>query len=111
MPRPRKKSASAEGIMPPEEKGAEPSGSTVKIKLAERLELAARIQKTAAVLEEMLQTLKKAGCRKELLERAREGLELGILASMWALDYVDDNGNIILINHHEQQRKEDNEHN
>ena len=60
--------------MPPEEKGAEPSGSTVKIKLAERL-------------------------------------ELGILASMWALDYVDDNGNIILINHHEQQRKEDNEHN
>ena len=97
--------------MPPEEKGAEPSGSTVKIKLAERLELAARIQKTAAVLEEMLQTLKKAGCLKELLERAREGLELGILASMWALDYVDDNGNIILINHHEQQRKEDNEHN
>ena len=96
--------------MPPEEKGTEPASSTVKIKLAERLELAARIQKTAAVLEEMLQTLKKAGGRKELLERAREGLELGILASMWALDYVDDNGNIILINH-EQQRKEDNEHN
>lgn len=81
-----------------------------KVQLAERLELAERIQKTAAVLEDMLQTLKKAGGRKELLERAREGLELGILASMWALDYVDDNGNIILINH-EQQRKEDNEHN
>ena len=96
--------------MPPEEKGAEPSGSTVKIKLAERLELAARIQKPDKKKKKML-SLKLAGCRKELLERAREGLELGILASMWALDYVDDNGNIILINHHEQQRKEDNEHN
>lgn len=109
MPRPKKKSMS--DIMPPEEKGAEPSCSTVKIQLTERLKLATRIQKTAAMLEEMLQTLKRAGCRKELLERAREGLELGILASMWALDYIDDNGNIILINHHEQQRKEDNEHN
>lgn len=97
--------------MPPEEKGAEPSRSTAKVQLAERLELAERIQKTAAVLEDMLQTLKKAGGRKELLERAREGLKLGILASTLALDYVDDNGNIILINHHEQQRKEDNEHN
>jgi len=111
MPRPRKKSASADDIMPPEEKGAEPSRSTAKVQLAERLELAERIQKTAAVLEDMLQTLKKAGCRKELLARAREGLELGILASMWALDYVDDNGNIILINHEQQRKEDNNEHN
>lgn len=59
----------------------------------ERCQLAAMIDKTAIVLCEMLESLKKHGARQELIARAEQGLEFGILAALWSLDYIDEQGN------------------
>nr|DAI24833.1 MAG TPA: hypothetical protein [Caudoviricetes sp.] len=59
----------------------------------ERKQLAERIEKTALVLCEMLNHLQKHGASKELILRAEQGLEFGILAALWSLDYTDEQGN------------------
>lgn len=59
----------------------------------ERLQLADRIEKTAKLLCEMIKCLKKHGVRNELIARSEQGLEFGILAALWSLDYTDENGN------------------
>lgn len=59
--------------------------------------LAVRIDKTAALLCEMLEELHKHGAKEELLKRAQQCLDYGILAALWSLDMADDNGKVILI--------------
>lgn len=49
-------------------------------------ELVRRIEKTAIVLCQMMETLKKQGAQKELLERAEQGLAFGVLAAIWSLN-------------------------
>lgn len=49
-------------------------------------ELVRRVEKTAIVLCQMMETLKEQGAQKELLERAEQGLALGVLAAIWSLN-------------------------
>lgn len=49
-------------------------------------ELVRRIEKTAIVLCQMLETLKEQGAQQELLARAEQGLAFGVLAAIWSLE-------------------------
>lgn len=69
------------------------TASPMPVKYEERQELAQRIDHTALMLCEMLEELKKHGGREELIARASQCLEFGILAALWSLDYIDDQGN------------------
>lgn len=85
MPRGRKKDAAVQ-IQTAKQNGLTP--------LEIRRVLAARIDKTAELLCEMLAELQKHGAKKELLERAQQCLDYGILAALWSLDMIDNEGKL-----------------